>query len=310
MVVWCADWLWRLYGGDESRRITAVLLAFSFLPTYFALLAGQISPLLLLGAVAFLALVRQGRDFAAGAAAVLLAIKPHLVYLFWLALLLWAVRERRWRLLLGGAVTGLLLTGAALALNPAVVGQYWHTFTHRPPEQYRSPTLGTLLRLALGEGSFRWQFLAMAPGLLWLAWRWRRWRRDWEWGEQMPLLLLVGMLTTAYGAWPFDLVLLLLPVVALAAELSRNGSRARCAAAVGAYLVVNGMALALLLREVEYLGFIWMTPALLLGYVGLRKGKPHSSAPSPPRPLSHPGERGSQRSFSPSPRFVGEGVGG
>jgi hypothetical protein len=87
----------------------------------------------------------------------------------------------------------------------------------------------------------------------------------------MPLLLLVGMLTTAYGGWPFDLILLLLPVVAVAAELSRQASPARRAAAVGVHLAINLLALVLFAHEVEYLGFIWMTPALLLGYVTLRK---------------------------------------
>jgi hypothetical protein len=89
------------------------------------------------------------------------------------------------------------------------------------------------------------------------------------------MLLLVGVLTTAYGGWPFDLVVLLLPVVALAADLSRTGSPRLWGTAVAAYLAVNGLALALLLHEVEYLGFIWMTPALLLGYVGFGKQMNH-----------------------------------
>jgi hypothetical protein len=270
VVVFSAGALWHLY-AVRSRRMVAVLLAFSFLPVWFALIAGQISPLLLLGAVGFLLLLGQGRDFLAGSATVLLAIKPHLVYLFWLALLLWAVRERRWRVLLGGALTGLMLTGLVLALDASVVGQYHHTFTSSPPAQYRSPTLGTLLRLALGEGSFRWQFLAMLPGLLWFALHWRRCRQNWEWTEQMPLLLLVGVLTTAYGGWPFDLVVLLVPVIALAAELARTGSPTRCGVAIAVYVAINWLGLVLLSRGVEYLGFIWMTPALLLAYVGLRQ---------------------------------------
>jgi hypothetical protein len=272
VILFCANALWRLYDGSPGRRWLAVLLAAGFLPSWFALIAGQISPLLLLGAAAFLMLLKQNRPYAAGAATVLLAIKPHLTWLFWLALLAWAMRERRWRLLVGGATAGLILTGAALALDPGVVGQYWHTFTHRPPEQYRSPTLGALIRLALGEGGFRWQFLPMLPGLAWLLWYGSR-RREWDWSKEMPLLLLAGVLTTAYGGWPFDLVLLLLPVVAVAAELSRGGSPVRCATAMTVYVAINWLALVLLSRGVEYLWFIWMTPALLLGYLidrGLR----------------------------------------
>jgi hypothetical protein len=287
VIAFCADVLWRLYGGNPSARIVALLVAFTFLPSWFALLAGQISPLLLLGAVGFLALLRRGNEFGAGAATVLLAVKPHLAYLFWIALLLWAafpaacgfaleapsaklqaaVGRRRLRVLLGGAMTGLVLTGIAMALDPGVLQQYWHTFTHQPPEQYRSPTLGTFLRLALGDGAFRWQFLPMLPGLAWLGFHWRRHRKAWDWNEQLPLLLLVGMLTAAYGAWPFDLVVLLLPVVDLAARLSRQSRPARWLAASAIHLAVNGLALVQVAHEVEYLAFVWMTPVLLGAYL-------------------------------------------
>jgi hypothetical protein len=278
LVVGCAAALWHVYGGPSSRRVLALLLACSFLPTYFALVAGQISPFLLLGAVAFLVLVRRGHDLAAGAATALLAVKPHLAWLFWLALLLWAVRARRWRVLAGGALAGVGLTGIALAFDPGVLGHYWHTLTTQPPAQYRSPTLGTLLRLALGGGSFRWQFLALVPGLVWFAASFWRHRRQWDWAERLPSLLLVSVLTTAYGGWPFDLVLLLVPVVQVAARLERAPLRLRLAG-LAAYLAINALALALVLAGVEYLGFIWMTPSLLVAYLALMNAPVHEPAP-------------------------------
>lgn len=264
VVAWCADALWRLYGGARARRGIAWLLAFTFLPTIFSLTAGQIAPLVLLGAVLFLVAIRQGRDFLAGAALVLLAIKPHLAYLFWITLLLWSIRERRWTLLAGGLLAGLAAVAVALACNPDVLGQYWQTFTSRPPAQYRSPTLGTALRLLLGEGSFRLQFLALIPGLIWLVPYWLRHRAAWDWSERLPTLFLVSMLTAAYGAWPFDLVLLLVPVVQVAACL-----RSPALAAALAYLAIDAVALVQLACEAEYFAFLWMTPALLLAYVAL-----------------------------------------
>jgi hypothetical protein len=264
VVAWCADALWRLYGGAAARRGIAWLLAVTFLPTIFSLTAGQIAPLVLLGAVLFLVAIKQGRDFLAGAALVLLAIKPHLAYLFWIALLLWSIRQRRWALLVGGLLAGLAAVAVAWARNPDVLGQYWQTFTSRPPAQYRSPTLGTALRLLLGEGSFRLQFLALIPGLIWLVPYWRRHRAAWDWSERLPMLLLVSMLTAAYGAWPFDLVLLLVPVVQVAACL-----RSPVLAAALAYLVIDAVAAVQLACEVEYFAFLWMAPALLLAYVVL-----------------------------------------
>ncbi len=266
VVLWCADALWRHYGGPVSRRGLAWLLAILFLPTLFSLTVGQISPLVLLGAVLFLVFVRQGREAWAGAATVLLAIKPHLAYLFWIALLLWSVRERRWKLLGGGLLTALAAVAVALASNPAVLGQYWHTLTHRPPAQYHSPTLGTALRLLTGDGQFRLQFLAMVPGLIWFVpYVWRH-RADWDWDERMPMLLLVSVVTAAYGAWPFDLVLLLVPVMQVAA-VARGEADVRRRMAVAVYVVINVLAGAQLACEVEYFWFIWMAPALLLAYI-------------------------------------------
>lgn len=273
VLAWCADALWRLYGGDVSRRWLAWLLAFAFLPSLISLTAGQISPLVLLGAVLFLVCLHRGREGLAGAALVLLAIKPHLSYLFWIAFLVWAVHQRRWRLLSGGILAGGAALGIALLCNPAVLGQYWHTLTTRPPAQYRSPTLGTVLRLLLNEDRFALQFLALLPGLVWLVPYALRHRSHWNWAERLPLLLLVSMLTAPYGAWPFDLVLLLVPIVQVAARVSD-----RRAAFV--YLAIDGVAAALLAGEVEYLGFIWMTPALLLAYLALRRSPSDALRPA------------------------------
>jgi hypothetical protein len=266
-LVYSADALWRYYGGDAGQRWLAWLIAFTFVPSLFALTAGQIAPLILLGPVLFLQCERRGLHALAGAAAVLLAIKPHIVYLFWLALLLGAIERRRWSLLAGGIVTGLVATLIPLVCNPHVLGQYVSTMTTRPPDEYRSPTLGRVVRMAFGEDVFHLQFVALLPGLLWFAFYWPRQRRAWDWGERLPLLLLVSMLTAPYGAWPFDLVILLVPVMQVAARLHREGRRPRRNAAVAFHLAVNGVALGLLVAGAEFFWFIWMTPALLAGYL-------------------------------------------
>jgi hypothetical protein len=270
VVAWCADALWRMYGGPVEQRRLAWLLSFTFLPTLFALKTGQIAPLLLLGLVLFMACVRQGRDFLAGAALLLLALKPHLLYLFWIALLFWCAAERRWKILGGGLTATAVALALALACNPAVLGQYLHTLTHRPPAQYRSPTLGMALRLLLGEEQFRLQFLALVPGLLWLPFYWRRHRRAWDWNEHLPMLAFVSLLTAAYGAWLFDLVLLLPPLLQVVATHCRADRRTSWLAAATVYLAFNLVAVLQLSRAAEYFEFLWMTPALLLAYVALR----------------------------------------
>jgi hypothetical protein len=265
----CADRLWRLYGGAADRRWVGWVLALSFLPCYFALTAGQISPLILLGATLFLYFNERRSEALMGAAAVLLAVKPHLCYLFWVALLCWAVRERRWKVLAAGAATGLALTAIPLAIDPALLQQYWHAITSQPPAQYRSPTLAHCLRVLIDPGNFRLQFLAMIPGLAWFVpWFYLN-RCRWDWKEQMPLLLLVSVLTAAYGGWPFDLVLLLVPVVQIAARL-QSGEAWRRVAAVGIHVVIGLIAAVQIALGVEYFWFIWMCPAVLAAYVGFR----------------------------------------
>ena len=277
VLVGCADALWRLYGGPATQRGIAWILAFTFLPSLFVLTEGQITPLVLLGAVLFLLLIRQRRDKLAGAALLLLALKPHLVYLFWPALLLWCIQERRWSVLLGGALAILSAVGLALVFNPDVLGQYWHTMTRQPP-QYHTPTLGTVLRLWLGAEHYRLQFLPLALGLAWLVPYWLRHRHSWDWSERLPLVLLVSLLTAAFGAWLFDLVLLLVPILQVAAGRCREPSGTPMVRlgspdllALLGYGLVNLIIVGQLVWEVPHFAYLWVTPALLLLFVVVRR---------------------------------------
>jgi hypothetical protein len=121
----------------------------------------------------------------------------------------------------------------------------------------------------IDRDNFRLQFLAMIPGLFWFApWYYCN-RARWDWKEQMPLLLLMSVLTTAYGGWPFDLVLLLVPVIQIAARLP-GADRPPRVAAVAVHLGIGLVAVVQVARGVEYFWFIWMCPAVLAAYVGLR----------------------------------------
>jgi hypothetical protein len=111
-----AKLLWKIYGGDVEKSRYAALSILSFAPTYFALLLGQIGPLILLGLIAFLASVKKKAWGLAGAALTIAAIKPHLLYLLWLALLMWTLKKLQWQL-----VTGFMVTGIAVALLPVLL---------------------------------------------------------------------------------------------------------------------------------------------------------------------------------------------
>ncbi|WP_439628068.1 glycosyltransferase family 87 protein [Gemmata sp.] len=257
-VVYCGARMWALFGGRPERWWVGVAVALAALPTAFALQSGQISPLLLLGAVLFLDFERRGYPALAGAATVLLAIKPHLAYLVWVAILCEAVRTNRWRVLVGGAAAGALCSALPLLFVPDVWNQFRDAMANRPPEQWMSPTLGTVLRMQLGEGMFRLQFVPVLAGLAWFAVYYPRWARRWDWADQVPLLVLVSFVTAPYGAWPFDMVLLLPAVVWLVVR--------RRAGVIGGLVAVNVGCLACNLLQTGSFWFLWVSPAVLLIY--------------------------------------------
>jgi len=270
-VLFCGDRLWLLLGGARERRGVGWVIALLALPTLFALQSGQISPLLLLGAVLFLECERRGWHYAAGAATVLLAIKPHLAYLVWVAILAHAIIHGRWRILIGGAVAGLICSAVPMAFNPEIWRQYLDAFANRTPEEWLMPTLGSLLRLAFGEGMFGLQFVPVFAGLAWFGRYWSRYERRWEWSDQLPLLLLVSFLTAPYGAWPFDMVLLLPAAVWL---VLRVRGPMRRPVMVG-LLAVNVGCLVLNVLRISSFWFIWVAPAMLLLYtLGARQSSP------------------------------------
>ena len=312
---YCGDRLWLLFGGPRSRRWLGWLVVLVAMPTAFALQSGQIGPLLLLGGVLFLECRRRGWDYLAGAATVLLAIKPHLAYLVWAAIAYEAIACRRWRTVIGGVYTGLMCTGIALALNPELIRQYLDALGNRPPAQWVSPTLGTVLRLAFGEELFRLQFVPVVFGFAWFAWYWRRHAPTWNWNEQFanvvvslretnpnvvvslretnphaeradyteqfPSLLLVSFVTAPYGAWPFDMVLLLPAVFWL---LLHTPQPQLHRVIVTGLIAIDLGCLVLNLLAITSFWFLWVSPAVLVLYMLptlWRQVSPRRAMPAP-----------------------------
>jgi hypothetical protein len=288
LVILCADAIWRIYGGAANRRWLAWIIGLSFVPTLQVLQMGQIGPLLLLGIVGFLFCIYNS-GWSAGVATVLIAIKPHLFGVFAVALFLWTVHQRRWSVFAGAALTVTVIMACLLGANPHLIDQYLHCMTVHSPRDCRTPILGSLLRVLFGPEQFWLQVIPQVVGLLWVAIYWYRRRNDWDWSEQLPLLMLVSLLTTPYGAWPFDLVVLLLPVIEVAARAQRV-SRAQLAIIAGVYAAIELPALALSVAGIDSFYFVWMPPALLLSYLGLRMVMKGSAN------LPVPDDRGSESS--------------
>jgi hypothetical protein len=271
LILVSADFLWRYYGGETPQRWMAWLVSLSFVPTFMVLRFGQISPLVLLGMTGFLVCERNKLWGWAGACVVLAAVKPHVVILFGFAVLLWAWDRRRPWIIFGGAVALVLLTAIPLACNAHVLDQYREALGRRPPEML-SPTIGSLLRLAFGLDQLWLQYVPLSLGLVWLWVHWRRRRETWQWAEQTPVLLMASFLTASYGAWQFDLVVLLIPVIQASVWISQQRHPGTIGFALTALFGFDALALALMnIRWSEQYWHVWMTPMILCSYLALRK---------------------------------------
>ena len=267
----CANWIWRFYGGTARFHWVSWLISFSYYPLIVVLIIGQISLLVLLAMAGFLYFERRQQGLLAGALAALAAVKPHLVYLFWVALIIWALHGRRWAVLGGAAAVGLFSTAIAWLFDPLVLQQYWHALGHHhPPLDAFTPTFGTFLRIGTGLDTTWLQLVPTMIGILWCLFHWLRCRRTWKWSDELPLLLLVSCLTTFYGAWVLDLVVLLVPVLQSAVWVARIQRRAITISCVLAHLMINAIAMLMRVAGFAEHQFIWFTPVLFCGYLALR----------------------------------------
>jgi hypothetical protein len=256
--------LWRIYGGDSGFGV-AGMLTVTFVPVAAVLALGQIGPLMLLGVAGFLHFHQKRGDAWAGVCVTLMALKPHVAFLFWPALLLWAVRQRRWRVLFGltaGLVAG---SGISLALDPAVFRQYLQFWQEGNLTEELIPTLAGLLRLIFGLER-RWlELLPVLAATTWFGFHWRRKCPTWDWADEVPILFLVSLVSTPYG-WFFDQVILLPAIWQAAGWIMRADAATRMRSAV-LYLTVNGLTLALILGHRTTFWYSWTAPAWLLIYL-------------------------------------------
>ena|SRR5437867_3028569 len=254
--------LWNIY----AKRASWVpwLVTATFIPMAAVLALGQIGPLILLGISLFLWTQERRWDGWAGASVLLVALKPHVVFLFWPALLIWGVRDRRWRLLLSFGASLLSASAVAIFFEPLIFTHYRELWRDTAIVWSETPTLGGLLcRVAPGRNWFVW--LPATLALIWFLLRWMREGGEWSWRGEMPRLLLVSVAASPY-AWFFDQVVLLAALLPIAAMLGYRSARSVVWPAV-TYLAINAAAIALILEQRRTFWYVWTAPAWLLFYV-------------------------------------------
>jgi len=268
-----ADLLWRTYGGSPHRRPVAWLLGIVFAPTCFLLFIGQISGLLLLGLAGFLYLWTRDRPAMAGCVAALTALKPHHLALFALLLALEATRNRRAaRAVVAGALVLVIGSVIATLMNPDIWQQYRAALgrpssaTFESMEDFEHDTLGYWLRQRIPGTPFAAMFIPLGVAVVGTVNYWVRQRVSFDRVRVLPMIVLISMLVTPYGAWAFDMVLLLVPIIALAVQRDRPEFER-----VNLYLLA-GWLIANLFTVLKMPAWnAWIAPAVALLYVCFRR---------------------------------------
>ena len=287
LIAFTAGWLWRLHGGDSGKWWGACAVAALAPMTAANLVAGQCGGWLLLGLAGFLASTRKPLAAshstpALAAFAALCALKPHLFVPLWILLVLDATRSRSGRARLGwGLLAGAVAMLIPLAVNPAVWQHYRAAMAnpggdgHIPLSAWQPPLVGYWLRHWTDPAAFWIQFVPMALIALATPLYWWTRRESWDWAEELPRVVLAGALAAPYGAWDYDLVILLVPILAAAVRLSR-------AAPSTIWIAVNAAVLfTLAAAQIAIsLYYVWMTPAVILGYGWVMRA---TAAPPPAR---------------------------
>jgi Glycosyltransferase family 87 len=209
--------MWYAGKRQPGTLMWSVIATLCFYPLCETLYWGQTGALVTLGVAGFVWAAKTGRDFWGGAFLVLASLKPHVLYLLFLAVGFWSVIERRYRMLLSAAAVGASLCTVTWMLAPGV---FWHWLENSSSSwehisTRRSANLVGFIRGSLFDltGSsptwLVWGIPAFA-GTCFIAWLAVRLRIDWE--RDLALILCCSVFTAPYGWMHDNLVLVLVQV--------------------------------------------------------------------------------------------------
>lgn len=209
----------------------SVLWAILFYPASRGILLGQPGLVVYFLEVLALWALARGRDGLAGAVLALSTIKPQMGFLFVPFLLLWGLRERRWRLIGAFALIWGGLMAWSFIVLPGWFGEWWEQLARYPSYTAIGSPLWVLTRVYLpflgapGETVISGALLAL---LVWAWWRVIIRRRGTEFGWAVALTLTVTHLIAVRTATPHFVVFnipLYFYFVALIAADRRRGPR-------------------------------------------------------------------------------------
>ncbi len=191
-----------------------MLWAVFFYPGARSIILGQFSVIVFGCVAAALFAFSRRRDYLGGACLALATIKPQMVFMVIPLLLLWALAQRRWQIILGFGATLAGLTLVSMALVPTWPRDFYSgLFAYSGYVGFYSPienltrTFAAPIALPLANG-----LSAALLGLMLFSW-WQVWRKKAGWFTwALMLTLIIGNLV-AFRSATTNHVMLYLPLM-------------------------------------------------------------------------------------------------
>jgi hypothetical protein len=253
---------WTFVNRFINEKSFLFLLGFSltFYPTLILLYLGQISTIILFSLLMFIVLVESNRDTLAGMVLLMTTIKPHVTYLVLLVIMIWVIKNKRWRVAISATTAAIVSIVAILLINPTWIRDYISTLNSLPYNYLSTSTLGSFMNDVFGIQIFRYSFLVLLPMIFPLVTAVEKI----GFFTTFNFTLLLSIPLSPYG-FAFDHVLLLPAIAQIVARLSMDdglrGTRLLAAGGLATIYIVN---IWLISHKVLYSYYFWMPLALLL----------------------------------------------
>jgi hypothetical protein len=259
----CSILLWKTYNGNKRYEWISWVALFSFGPMLQTLKVGQVTILVLLGSVGFLYFINKKSDFWAGVLASLVFAKPQLLYLFIVAVIMWSISLHRYRVLIGMVVALIASLSVVWIIDPRIISQYIYSMRFYPLEIWMTSTLGAYLRLLLGPEKYYLQYIPSLIGVAWFMVYWIRHHKSFDWITNLPLIVPISLVTSAYG-WTFDSAVCVLSVIQITVLFDFNQWTFRKIIIFISYWSINLLSAFL---SVSQNWFWWLPSFLLIWYL-------------------------------------------
>jgi hypothetical protein len=185
-----------------------------------------------------------------------------------LALVLWSVYKREYRILAGLAAATAVSCLLTLSMDRQVWQQYAEMMRSNPVLDNLPLTVSVAVRFLVDRNAKWIEFLGEAGGCIWAIWYFWRRRERWDWMSEGLVVLLASIACTPYS-WYTDQAVVF-PAVAAALEASK-----RPAWALGLFAAIAGAGLISIMADISLTSgfYVWTAPAWLLWYLYAKRDR-------------------------------------